>query len=53
MKYLEDHRVIPGSMATVAEVLPFNKTIELTINDVSVILGLDVASNIFVEPVNE
>lgn len=53
MKYLEDHSVIPGSIATVVEVLPFNKTIKLTISGVSVILGLDVASNIFVEPVNE
>lgn len=50
MKYLESNNIIPGSIATVDEVLPFNKTIKLTVGDQSVILGLDVASNIFVVP---
>ncbi len=52
MKYLEFHNALPGSIATIAEVLPFNKTIKLKIDGQSVILGLDVANNIFVEPLN-
>jgi DtxR family transcriptional regulator, Mn-dependent transcriptional regulator len=52
MKYLEVHNALPGSIATIIEVLPFNKTITLKIDDQSVILGLDVACNIFVEPVS-
>ena len=50
MKYLEENNVLPGSTATIIEVLPFNKTIKLIIGSHSVILGLDVARNIFVEP---
>ena len=53
MKYLEANNVLPGSKATVTEVLPFNKTINLTIASHPVTLGMDVASNIFVEPVED
>lgn len=53
MKYLELNNVLPGSIAIVVEVLPFNKTIKLIISGHSVILGLDVANNIFVEPVKD
>ena len=52
MKYLELNNMLPGSIATVAEVLTFNKTIKLTIAGQPIILGLEVASNIFVEPIN-
>ena len=52
MKYLENHCALPGSLATIIEVLPFNKTIKLEIAGHDVILGLDVASNIFVQPNN-
>jgi len=52
IKYLELNNVIPGSIANIAEVLTFNKTIKLTIGGQSVILGLNVARNIFAEPIN-
>ena len=53
MKYLENHHALPGSLATIIEVLPFNKTIKLKFSDQTVILGFDVASNIFVEPITK
>ncbi len=52
MQYLEKNLVLPGSAATIIEILPFNKTIKLGIGSHTVILGLDVAKNIFVEPAN-
>ncbi len=51
MKYLEINCVLPGSTALITEDLPFNKTIQLKIKGKSVILGLDVAKNIFVQPI--
>jgi len=53
MKYLEKNNVLPGSIAIIIEVLPFNKTIKLAIGTNSVTLGLDVARNIFVEPIEK
>jgi len=53
MKYLEKNNVLPGSIAIIIEVLPFNKTIKLVIGTNSVTLGLDVARNIFVEPIEK
>ncbi len=52
MKFLEDNKVFPGSTATIIEVLPINKTIKLIIGSHTVILGMDVAKNIFVEPID-
>ena len=52
MRYLENHHVLPGSAALITEDLPFNQTINIKINGKSVILGLDVAKNIFVQPIN-
>lgn len=51
MKYLEEQSVLPGSTATIIEMMPFNKTIKLIIDGHSVILGKDVAKNIYVEPI--
>ena len=50
MKYLELHNALPGSSVMILEILPFNKTIKIKIGRQSVILGMDVAANIYVEP---
>jgi DtxR family transcriptional regulator, Mn-dependent transcriptional regulator len=51
MKYLEINNVVPGSIAAITEIMPFNKNMKLKIADLSVILGFDVANNIYVEKI--
>ena len=51
LKYLEKYCVLPGTQATIMEVLPFNKIIKIKVVGQSVILGMDVANGIFVEPI--
>ncbi len=51
MKYLEINNVVPGSTAAITEIMPFNKTMKLKIADLSVILGFDIANNIYVEKI--
>lgn len=51
LKYLEKYCVLPGTQATIIEVLSFNKTIKINVAGQSVILGMDVANSIFVEPI--
>lgn len=51
MKYLEDNKITPGAAGFVSEVLPFNSTLSISIDNHSVILGFDVAYSIFAEPI--
>jgi DtxR family Mn-dependent transcriptional regulator len=51
MKFLEKNKVTPGAVGVIQEILPFNSTISIAIDDHSVILGLDVAYSIFAESI--
>jgi len=47
MKFLEENFVLPGNIADIQEVLPFNKTIQICIKEKKVTIGFDVADKIF------
>lgn len=47
MKFLEENFVLPGNIADIHEVLPFNKTIQICIKEKKVTIGFDVADKIF------
>lgn len=49
MSFLERNRIMPGTEFVVTEVLPFNQTMSLEIEDRTVTLGLASARYIFVE----
>ncbi len=49
LEFLERHMVKPGSSASVSEILPFNQTISLTIDEQTVTLGYAAAKYIYVE----
>jgi len=51
MKFLEKNKVTPGAVGVIQEILPFNSTISVAVDDHSVILGLDVAYSIFAESI--
>jgi DtxR family Mn-dependent transcriptional regulator len=51
MAYLEKHGIVPGAAVTVREVLPFNQTLVLEVNNAPVALGHAVARHIFASPV--
>ncbi len=49
LAYLETKRVMPGTSVRVAEILPFNQTITIEVEDQPVTLGIVAARYIFVE----
>ena len=49
MAFLEQHDLMPGTRATVKDVIPFNQTITLHVGDEEVALGYAVAEQIYVE----
>ncbi len=49
LAFLEEHRVMPGQKAQITEILPFNETLSLRINEQTVTLGFAVARYIFAE----
>jgi len=49
LEFLETKRITPGAAATVTEVLPFNQTITLEVNNQLVTLGNATAKYLFVE----
>jgi DtxR family Mn-dependent transcriptional regulator len=49
LSFFEAHSIVPGTLAVVAEVLPFNQTITLKVNEQPVTLGNAAARYIFVE----
>ncbi len=51
MKFLEENLIIPGNIADIQEVLPFNKTIQIIIKEKQVTLGFDIADKIFAEEI--
>ena len=50
--FLEDNGIVPGALAEVSEVLPFNQTLSLQVGSQKVALGLLTAKYIFVEQVS-
>ena len=50
MSFLEKHQLMPGTVIKVAEVLPFNHTMTVTIHDQPVVLGLTMAEWIYARP---
>ena len=51
MKFLEDNLVLPENCISVLEVLPFNKTIQIEINEKSVTIGFEIAEKIFAKEI--
>ncbi len=51
LKYLETEGVVPGARGTVREILPFNQTITLEIDEKPVSIGFNTARYLFVEPI--
>ena len=49
MRFLEENLVLPGNIAEIQEVLPFNKTIQLKIMGKRVTIGFDIADKISAE----
>ena len=49
LSYLETNGLVPGTHARVIDILPFNETISLDIQDNIIILGITVARYIYVE----
>lgn len=49
LDFLEKRRLVPGTLVTVTEILPFNQTISLEVSGQSVTLGYTAARYIFVE----
>ena len=48
LSYLDSEGLMPGAHICVLEVMPFNETIMIRVEDKTVTLGLNLASNIFV-----
>lgn len=48
LSFLETHGLVPGAECKVLEILPFNETIQILANGQEVVLGLKLASNVFV-----
>ncbi len=51
MAYLEKQGIVPGAAVTVREVLPFNQTLVLEVNNSTVVLGEAVARRVYASPV--
>ena len=51
LAFLESHGLMPGTECEVVEVLPFNETILILMDQEQVVLGLKLAANIFVSPI--
>jgi len=49
MRFLEMNLVLPGNTADIQEVLSFNKTIQIKINDKLVTIGFEIADKIYAE----
>ncbi|HMD89190.1 MAG TPA: metal-dependent transcriptional regulator [Anaerolineaceae bacterium] len=51
MEFLEKNDIVPGALAEVTEILPFNQTLSLQLGEQKVALGFPTAKYIFVEKV--
>lgn len=47
--FLEKNQIIPGKRVSITEVLPFNQTVTITMENQEVVLGFAVAQHIYVE----
>jgi DtxR family Mn-dependent transcriptional regulator len=47
--FLEEHLIEPGQVVQVAEILPFNQTVSLSVNGKPVTLGFSIARHIYVQ----
>jgi DtxR family Mn-dependent transcriptional regulator len=50
LDYLEQNRMLPGSVVTVSDVMPFNETMTVRCADHDVVLGMIAAGHIHVRP---
>jgi DtxR family Mn-dependent transcriptional regulator len=50
MAYLEQHGLTPGAVVAVVEIMPYNETLTVRVNDQEVMLGLAVARKLWVCP---
>jgi len=53
MQFLENNGVFPGTQVDLCEVLPFNQTLTLCVDERRVVLGFPAAQYIYVEIVGE
>jgi hypothetical protein len=53
LAFLESNEVMPGALCLVQDVLPFNETIHILLDQQEVVLGLKLASNIFVALISD
>jgi len=53
LSYLDSEGLMPGAHISVIEVMPFNETVKIKVNEKEVTLGLTLAANIFVSPLHE
>jgi len=53
LSFLESRGLMPGAQILVQEVLPFNETIHIRVNGEDLVLGLNLASNLFVSSVTQ
>ena len=51
MRFLEENLVLPGNIAKIQEVLPFNKTNRINIQEELVTIGFDIADKIYAEDI--
>jgi len=51
MRFLEENFILPGNIADIQEILPFNKTILIKIKEKLVTIGFDIANKIYAEGV--
>jgi Fe2+ transport system protein FeoA len=49
LKFMEDHGLIPGKTVQISEVLPFNQTLTVLVDDRRVSVGFAAAGFIYVE----
>ncbi len=49
LKYLEQYGLLPGTRATVKEIIPFNETISLQVGEQTVVLGFAVAEYVYAQ----
>ncbi len=49
MLFLEEHGLVPGTEATVQQIIPFNRTVSLQVGERAVVLGFAVAEQVYVQ----
>lgn len=52
LNYLIEHKIVPGIQVQVQDLLPFNQTMTILVENRPVTLGLQAARYIFAEPLD-